>query len=185
MEGDRIKKLALALCLIVTVGMFAGCSTTTAKTQDSPFAIYNEYENIRVDIGNKRADVEKLLGVDLKMDTTFEEENIQRLEYWDHENVSVDFDMETELVIGMRFSDTQWSIYNGLKVGDSIDAVVKQYPEGTVRKSPTSEDLWVAYDKERNVISYNEDAPYLVRFKITDGKVATIILMDNEAYPQY
>lgn len=181
MEGDIIKKLALLLCLIAVVGMFAGCSRTI--THDNPFAIYNDYENMQVAIGDKRADVEKLLGPDEMHIVDFEEDNIERVAYWDNENVYVDYSKETNRALAMRFDGGNWSILNGLKVGDSVDAVKKQYPADMIHKFPTSSDLYIGYDKDGNVTKFGDDVPFSVRFKITDGKVATIIVQDSSARP--
>lgn len=179
-EGDSIKKLAFILCVVVVATALAGC--TGANSGENPFAIYNSYENLQVKIGDNRDNVARLMGIDEQYVTVFEEDGIERVTYWEYENVGIDYDVKSNIVIGMRIENTQWSIFNGIKVGDSTDTVKKQYPDYEMNNS-LENYLFVAYDNSGNIIEYSDNAPYFVAFGITGGKVEEILVRNNAAYP--
>lgn len=161
------------------ISILAGCSDKPPENPvDTPFAIYSKKDDIIIKIGDKREDVEQLIGPDEMHVAEFMEDNVERVEYWDTEGVFVDYDTNG-VVCAVRFKTSDWQLENGLGVLNRNNDVAKNYPEEHIHKYSETEDLWIAYDKNGNTIKFEETAPYIIRFDIQGGLIYAIAVQDN------
>lgn len=171
--------------LIIVIGSFAGCQKTPdvaiVPEEASPFSIYRKEDGQIIKIGDKREDIQNLLGPDEMHVVQFEEDNVERVQYYGNENVMVDY-MEDGTVCAISIETDEWKIFNGLSIGMKIDDVKENYPAEHLKKLPQTDDLWVGYDENGNTTKFSLEVPYIVRFAFQDGKkIRLITIQDNKS----
>lgn len=171
------------LALIIMTGVLAGCGKTpdVAVTAEaaSPFAIYRREDGQIIKIGDKREEVANILGPDELHVVIFEEDNVESVQYYGNEQVQVNY-MADGALNAIRFSTDEWKIFNDLTIGAKTEDVKNKYPAEYIHKYPQTEDLWLAYDENGNLIPFSLEVPYYICFDIGDnGKLERVTIQDN------
>lgn len=158
--------------------MFAGCG----RVSDDPFTVYNVKTKTQISIGDKREDIEKVIGGFEYLVIEFDDENEKRLServtYSEDEDISFDYGKDGSTVLGIRISGPDWKIGNGLKVTNSGEDVKRNYDKEYIYNYKKSEDMYLSYNENGELITFSEDAPYILRFAIEDYAIDRIIIDD-------
>lgn len=183
MEGDRIKRATFLIIFVMIISIFAGCGKTpdvaVPENAASPFSIYRREDGYVISIGDTRDEVAPVLGPDEMHVIEFVEENTERVQYWDNEQVFIEYNMEDGKVCAMRFTIDEWKIFNDLTVGMTTEDVKSKYPEEHLFSFPETSDIWIAYDEAGNSMEFADTAPYIVRFRIKENKIDLVMIQDN------
>lgn len=176
-----IKKLAFIIVLILVMGIFSGCSETPLSvTEPDVFMVSNKNGKKVVRLGDKQEDTIKLLDPKdggLSLDLEFEEENVQRVAYWDSEGIAVDY--KDGAVYAIRINNKDWETANGLKEGISLADARAFFPADQLHEYEQSEGLWISYDLEGNPIEFSLESPFYIHVSSKDGVVTQITIQDN------
>lgn len=160
----------------------SGCSGTAivpvAESEASIFSIYETQGDKRINLGDKREDTSELLGIDEFLVVDFEEDNIERVNYHDNPNVYLDYDTDG-IVRAIRIEDDRWKISNGLSAGNTVSQIREQYDNKFIHTFKKDGDLWLSYDENGNLMDFDMDSPYIVSFKIEEGRASTIVIQEN------
>lgn len=175
-----IKKLSFLLVAIMIVAVFAGCTKPVESSEASPFSLYRIEDGVRISLGDKRDDIEKLVYGSQRITIEFEDETPedQVFELVQQDDVAFEYDRAGNL-LGLHARGSNWKIANGLKVTDSAEDVKKNYPAEYMHTYKNNADIYFSLDENGDVIEFAEDAPYILRFDIEQHAVYRIIIKKN------
>lgn len=172
-----IKKLALIAVFALVFAMLAGCAKAPAANENDPFVVLSSNGKKVVRLGDKREDTEKLLGPDPSIITEFEEDGVERVDYWDSEGITVEY--KDGHVCSIRFNTNDWKTSYGFTTGGKVADAKKYYPKDKIHEYAQAEGLWISYNPDGEPIDFSEDAPYYIHVSVQNGTVSQITIQDN------
>jgi len=201
MKPKRITTLFFCAVLLLTT---TACQTSATYKDTQGGAMYAvHHQGATLALGQTRQDAMDLCGEDEKIVADFEEEFVERVEYWDdfeeiqfdyalpHDRLEkekaapeddpyIDPEKPNDPIASIRFKTSDWSLPNGLTVGSSSQEVKDAFKKFGDYLILNNSGYSIAFDADMKAIKYDLYAPRTIDIRIKEGVVSMIILTDND-----
>lgn len=192
-----MKKLMLALALVLSISMLSGCQKTQNQTSSEQpsgeisgpidsvgpakdaadvFAVYNRETGAAIRIGDTMEQTDTVTG-GKKLDIVIFEDDVERTNFADAEGLFLD-NLDGE-VVAWYFVDEAWEVGTGARIGmtkEEIKALYSAYPH---LHESTENEFLIAFDEDQQPIPYVDDAYYMLDFTFNDQDIVDYIAMHS------